>query len=275
MFICTRVPVFVCVTGLVSYQRNGCVGPIRESPAGGDALEMAPWQLPGQGGVCICAALALDCSCGGWRWVEGKWVAGWKGAMRECKCICVCEEGCEVWGASLWLTPHLARMLTNPHDFPSFMEILHFTATNPNLTNPNVNLITLLSLQEWLFQPHGGSWNKKPTLTCHYVDVLNLSPHDQFLCLHVQYLHDQCVETESWKLDFPEGLTHLSIRRLFGSSTCSTAIILMESSVLFFAHSSLSQLFFCWRLLMLYVFQHVCYRLLCLSTVMIAGSCLW
>lgn len=57
----------VCVTGLVSYQRNGCVGPIRESPAGGDALEMAPWQPPGQGGVCICAALALDCSCGGWR----------------------------------------------------------------------------------------------------------------------------------------------------------------------------------------------------------------
>lgn len=65
MFICKCVP--VCVTGLVSYQRNGCVGPIRESPAGGDALEMVPWQPPGQGGVCICAALALYCSCGGWR----------------------------------------------------------------------------------------------------------------------------------------------------------------------------------------------------------------
>lgn len=45
-------------TGLVGYQGNGCVGLIRESPAGGEASEAAPWQPPGQGGVCICAALA-------------------------------------------------------------------------------------------------------------------------------------------------------------------------------------------------------------------------
>lgn len=29
-----------------------------QSPAGGEASEAAPWQWPGQGGVCICAALA-------------------------------------------------------------------------------------------------------------------------------------------------------------------------------------------------------------------------
>lgn len=54
--VCVRV----CATGLVGYQGNGCVGPIRESPAGGEALEMVPWQPTGQGGVCICATLALD-----------------------------------------------------------------------------------------------------------------------------------------------------------------------------------------------------------------------
>lgn len=58
MFICKCVP--VCETGLVGYQGNGCVGPNRESPAGGEALEMVPWQPTGQGGVCICATLALD-----------------------------------------------------------------------------------------------------------------------------------------------------------------------------------------------------------------------
>ena len=58
VFICKCVP--VCVPGLVGYQGNGCVGLIRESPAGGEASEAAPWQPPGQGGVCICAALALD-----------------------------------------------------------------------------------------------------------------------------------------------------------------------------------------------------------------------
>lgn len=31
-----------------------------ESPAGGEASEAAPWHYPGQGGVCICAALARD-----------------------------------------------------------------------------------------------------------------------------------------------------------------------------------------------------------------------
>ena len=46
----------VCCRG---YQGNGCVGLIRESPAGGGASEAEPWQRPGQGGVCICAALAL------------------------------------------------------------------------------------------------------------------------------------------------------------------------------------------------------------------------
>lgn len=45
-------------SGLVGYQGNGCVGLIRESPAGGEASEALPWQPPGQGGVCICAALA-------------------------------------------------------------------------------------------------------------------------------------------------------------------------------------------------------------------------
>lgn len=50
----------MCVTGLVGYQGNGCVGLIRESPAGGEASEATPWQPPGQGGVCICAALALE-----------------------------------------------------------------------------------------------------------------------------------------------------------------------------------------------------------------------
>lgn len=82
MFICKCVP--VCVTGLVGYQGNGCVGLIRESPAGGEASEAAPWQPPGQGGVCICAALALD-------WivvvVDG---GGWSGCVYECVCaVCV------------------------------------------------------------------------------------------------------------------------------------------------------------------------------------------
>lgn len=52
--VCTSTP----GSGLVGYQGNGCVGLIRGSPAGGEASEALPWQPPGQGGVCICAALA-------------------------------------------------------------------------------------------------------------------------------------------------------------------------------------------------------------------------
>ncbi len=76
----------MCVTGLVGYQGNGCVGLIRESPAGGEASEAVLWQPPGQGGVCICAALALD------------WIAVVVDGV--CVCVCVllgfflCVEGC-------------------------------------------------------------------------------------------------------------------------------------------------------------------------------------
>lgn len=55
-----RVCMPMCVPGLNGYQGNGCVGLIRESPAGGEGSEAVPWQPTGQGGVCICAALALD-----------------------------------------------------------------------------------------------------------------------------------------------------------------------------------------------------------------------
>lgn len=67
--------VCVCAPGLVRYQGNGCAGLIRESPAGGEASEAAPWQPPGQGGVCICAVLALD----------------WIVVVKEvCVCACMC-----------------------------------------------------------------------------------------------------------------------------------------------------------------------------------------
>lgn len=75
--LCKSVYVFVCVCapGLVRYQGNGCAGLIRESPAGGEASEAAPWQPPGQGGVCICAVLALD----------------WIVVVKEvCVCACMC-----------------------------------------------------------------------------------------------------------------------------------------------------------------------------------------
>lgn len=74
-FMQERICVCVCVPGLVRYQGNGCAGLIRESPAGGEASEAAPWQPPGQGGVCICAVLALD----------------WIVVVKEvCVCACMC-----------------------------------------------------------------------------------------------------------------------------------------------------------------------------------------
>lgn len=75
--VCACVSVCLCAPGLVRYQGNGCVGLIRESPAGGEASEAAPWQPPGQGGVCICAVLALD------------WIVVVVKEVCVCKCVCV------------------------------------------------------------------------------------------------------------------------------------------------------------------------------------------